>query len=305
MEKELKNHPGLTMTEILARRKAKRALGRSYRKNAKEKSDDVFMKVIMLSMIIGAGVAAAKLQADEENRKLGVTRRFKNFVIFLMSGTTATIKAKLGFGIKTEDSLFLTKSQAVYAGLLANTGGFFTPAFLQMALLNTQNGDLATAIENMEAGVLGAEGAKKKAKNKVYATLKLALAYVNFLAANNQPDAVELINQAKMMVIGAPASNKQNMGAKYGLSTGEVILSTLAEKNAKGNYIKTSYLFQYSVSTVGGIMIWIDLPTTTVAHLTVIGMSLIPTSFRVQKTIRVLGKDVIIPWSAMVTMTPR
>jgi hypothetical protein len=305
MRNEFKHHPGLTMTEILARRKAKRALGKNFRKNGKERSDDLFMKVIMLTMFIGAGVGAEKMKEAEENKKIGVARRFKNFVIFLMATSTATIKAKLGFDIKTEDSLFLTKSQGIYEALLANAGGFFIPPFLQMALLNTQNGNLATAIENMEAGVSGAEAAKKAAKKTLYATLKLALAYVNFLSANDQTDAEELITQANMVVVGAPTANKQNMSAKYGLSTGEVILGTIAGKNAAGKNIKTSYLFQYSISETGGIKIWIDLPTTTVANLTVTGMALVPTSFRVQKTIRVLRKDVIIPWSDFVTMTPR
>jgi hypothetical protein len=198
--------------------------------------------------------------------------------IILMAITVKIIRAKLTLPLNTPDGRFLVKSQAIFQAFTNDVGGFFAAVpFSMLALLNTQNGALQSAMKNVELGVMGAEGAKIAAKLAVKLTLIAALDYVNGLARLDQANAVEIIRTADMQVANPPSINKQDFSVKQGTATGEIILRSLAAK-FNGKRVKASYQWQYSIDN--GVT-WISLDNTVVAKTIATGMTVdVKTLFR-------------------------
>ncbi len=200
-----------------------------------------------------------------------------NMIIILLSVTVKIIKGKLGFNLNTKDADFLTNSTAIYGALVKDIGGFFAIAFVGMPLLKTQIGNYSDAITNAKLKGLGVGGAKLTAKTVLYGTLQNALSYVNDLARLNQAEAVEIIEDAKMVVIGGKTHKKQDFAVKQGIATGEAVLRSIAVM-LDGKYLKATYYWQYSID--GGVT-WIDLPDTQVANTKLEGMKPgVPAKFR-------------------------
>ena len=158
-----------------------------------------------------------------------------------------------------------------------NVGGFFTIPFVDMALLKDQILAYGTAITNAKLKGLATSSAKVTAKTDLYGTLLSALGYVNNLARLNQVNAVEIIEAAKMLVIGAKSHKKQDFAIKQGVSSGTVELISLAVM-FEGKYLKATYYWQYS--TDGGIT-WKDIDDTQVAKTMFSGLTPgVPAKFR-------------------------
>src|ERR1035437_4035739 len=236
-------------------------------------------------------------------RHVYMNKKQREGAILLFAAVSVTvIKAKLGMPTKQAD--YLVQSQAIYAALELNTGGFYTtllPALL--ILLGDQNDEYSTCLKNMKLGVLGAKGAKITAKSNLKATLNLVLGYINGLAAANQPQSVEIITGCKMMVIAGKSVNKQDMSATKTVTPGQAKLGSLARKNAKGDYIKTIYDWQsakippMALDAPASSLAWLDLPSTMVAKTTSSGNTLGSLmAFRKRTTIIVDGLNVIPDW---------
>ena len=222
-------------------------------------------------------------------------RSCRPVILFLLS---RTIKGKLGINMLTNDGTFLFAAQGIHAALLANTGGFYTPAFASLALLATQITSFETAINNLVMGVLGAEGAKTEAKSALKITLDAALAYVNNLAFLNQVNATEIITGANMYVITPGSINKQDFAVKQGNATGEVKLISLAAR-FDNKRVKASYDWQFS--TDGGNK-WESLDSTVVAKTVAVGMMVdIKTLFRKRSTTVKGGTSA---WCSPIAITP-
>ncbi len=218
--------------------------------------------------------------------------------IFILAITVHTIKGKLGFKLNSKDSEVLFNATAIQEALVLNTGGYYTPAFGQMALLGTCITTFSNSINNVNLGVLGAEGAKNTAKVNLMKVLRKALTYVNGLAEDDQTNAVEIITGAKMIVIGTPSINKQDFAVKQGPGTGEVILTSLAVK-VDGKYVKAVYEWQFSIDNG---KTWESLPVTTKAKTMATGMlSGIATLFRKRTS---SAKTGISTWSVAIEIHP-
>lgn len=218
--------------------------------------------------------------------------------IFVLAVTMHIIRGKLGFTVNSKDSEVLFKSTAIQEALVLNTGGYYTPAFGQMALLGTCITTFSNSINNVNLGVLGAEGAKNTAKVNLMKVLKKALAYVNGLAEDDQANAVEIITGAKMVVIGVPSINKQDFAIKQGPGTGEVILTSLAVK-VDGKYVKAVYEWQFSIDNG---KTWEPLPVTTTAKTMATGMLPgIATLFRKRTS---SAKTGVSTWSPAIEIHP-
>jgi len=190
-------------------------------------------------------------------------------VIIMMAAIVRTIKGKLDMNLLTRDGTFLVRSQAIFNSLTANTGSFYTPAFVNLATMSTQISDFISAIDDVQQGVMGAEGAKMAAKNALKITLNAALGYVNNIAFLDQVNAVEIITGANFEVIPAPSVHKQDFAVKQGTATGEVMLRSLAVKFAN-KYVKATYEWQKSTDN-GTTWIWLD--PTTKAKTTATGLT--------------------------------
>ena len=188
--------------------------------------------------------------------------------IILMTARPKIIKGKLGFDYNEPDLDFLTKSEAIHAALLLNTGGFFTPVFTGLTAMGTMCVTLDTSIGNMKLGVIGAEGAKVAAKNALAINNINALNYVNNLARNNQTFAIEIITGAKMEVIVPGAINKQDFGVKKTFAAGEVKMTCLAAKKEKGKRVTAVYQYQMS-TTVGEPKIPVDIASISKSSMIV------------------------------------
>ncbi|MFI5218947.1 MAG: hypothetical protein ACHQNT_05605 [Bacteroidia bacterium] len=221
----------------------------------------------------------------------------RSFIMLIVS--VKITRAKLGLSVNTRDGVFLLKARAIWQAITDDAGGFFaaTP-FALLATLNTQNGALATEMQNVELGVMGAEGAKIAAKVAVKLTLDAAVDYVNGLARLDQPNAVEIITTANMQVANAPAVKKQEFAVKQGEATGEIKLASLAAK-IEGKYVKASYEWQYS--TDNGVR-WISLDATVRAKTVSTGMEVdIKTLFRKRYT---TSKGGTTAWCTPIAITP-
>ncbi len=240
-----------------------------------------------------------ELQDIQRNyASMSVKKRKEVGVVILLALIVRTIKGKLGFDINSADGIFLFKSKAIHDALVANVSGFYTPAFALLATLATQIAAFETAIEKMANRAPGAEGIKTEAKIALFATLKSALAYVNQLAYNNQPNAVAIITEAKMMVIAPPSRKKVEFAVKQGTATGEVKLISLATKIADKR-VKGIYNWQYSIDSG---LTWINLPDTLVAKTIATGMAVNKQIlFRKRTT---TSKGGTSAWSAPLEITP-
>lgn len=221
----------------------------------------------------------------------------RSFIMLIVS--VKITRAKLGLNLNTRDGVFLLKSRSIFQAITDDAGGYFaaTP-FALLALLNTQNGALATEMQNVELGVIGAEGAKIAAKLAVKLTLDAALDYVNGLARLNQANAVEIITSANMLVANAPTINKQDFAVKQGDATGEIKLISLAAK-IDGKYVKASYEWQYSINNGAA---WISLDATVVSKTVATGMEVdIKTLFRKRYT---TSKGGTTAWCNPIAITP-
>ena len=235
-----------------------------------------------------------------------IARMSKSFLtmdaidIILFAAYARTIKGKLGFTLRTRDGNFLSSSRAIYNALLANVGGFYTPAYSGMAALDTAIDAFQLSMDDVKNGVRGAEGAKIAAKQAVKVLLDGALAYVNNIAANNQTNAVEIVTGALMVVTTPITQDKQVIAAKQGDSTGEILLRAKAAKNSIGKYVTASYSWQF---TIDNGVTWENMENTTVAHTVAEGMLPgIATKFRVRiKT----SKGGLSPWSDAVEIYPQ
>jgi len=195
--------------------------------------------------------------------------------IILMASINAIIKGQLGLKKGTRDGTFLTKAKAIQKALIVNSGGYYTPPFTDMSLLETQIVDFERAILNVSMRVLGAAGAKTAAKTMLMSTLMGVLDFVNNLARLNQLFAVEIITGATLLVNGMKGGGKDDFAVRQGVTT-EVILDSKAVMDGD-KYVKASYDWQRSID--GGLT-WIDLPSTQVAKTSVMGLDLGDQSFR-------------------------
>ena len=216
--------------------------------------------------------------------------------LILIIATIRIIKGKLGFGKQMSDADFLANARAVLEALNLNTGGYFLPPFLQIALLTSQIVDFDNAITNSKVHMLGSFGAKQEAKTLLYGTLEAARDYINQLARNNQSAAMEIIEGAKMQVCGTKVSNKQDFSVKQGASTGEAILTSLAVF-VDNKYYKASYDWQMSPDG----RTWTNLDSTQVAKTVVTGLTPgVPMKFRKRTNSKKLG---IARWCTAIDFT--
>ena len=145
--------------------------------------------------------------------------------------------------------------------------------FSKLALLDSQNQELAKAVAAIKQGGLGLEGKKNGLKKNVFNTLISALGYINDLCRDDQDNAVNIITGCTMVQVKEPTNQKQDFAVKQGKATGEIILTALAEK-VNSKYVLTTYMWQFSID---GGKSWLDLDPTlkakTVASGMVIGLS--------------------------------
>jgi hypothetical protein len=248
-----------------------------------------------------------KKSSLQERQMKGMVRNFSSrsvkhqrryALVILMLLIVRTIKGKLGIRLRSNDGTFLFAAKGIVVALTANTSGFYTPAFGSLALLNTQATSFETAIDNLVLGVIGAEGAKTEAKKALKITLDAALAYVNNLAFLDQPNAVEIITGANMLLVGTGSINKQDFAVRQGDATGEIKLSSLATK-FNGKRVRGAYDWQYS--TDNGLT-WVSLDSTLVSKTTAIGMPVERKVLFRKRTTTVKGG--ISAWSVPVSITP-
>jgi len=218
------------------------------------------------------------------------------YMILFAAVADIIIKGKLGFTRSTRDSIFLANARGIYAALLLNAGGYYSPAFPNMALLLTQIGDFNDAITNVHLKIMGSSGAKRAAKKALYGTLLLALDWINNLSRLDQINAIEIITGAGMHINGSPAARKQDFEVKQGLSTGEVFLACLAVK-IDDKYVRASYDWQYSIDNGAN---WVNLTSTQAAKTYVTGMALVSTKFRKRTNSKRGG---VSAWCTPVTFT--
>ncbi len=198
------------------------------------------------------------------------------YMILLTSSSSITIQGKLGFDKGLKDADFLINAQAIFDALTVNISGFYTPPFVDMPKFQGCLKDFTNAIKNSKQRLLDSAAQKKTAKTNLYGVLKDALAYVNSLAWDNL-DAAAIITGAKMVVKANKTSKKQDFKVKQGLTTGEALIISLALM-LDGKYLKATYYWQYSLD--GGVT-WIDIPQTSRANTTLIGMPAgVPAKFR-------------------------
>lgn len=259
-------------------------------RNLQQQKTQLFMFMLLM---------AVKITAKPKKKT------FFQRVIILMSLSTAVIKGKLGFDITEEDGSFVSKSLIIEEAITLNAGGFFIPVWSGLALLGSRITLLQTAITNVGLGIMGSGAAKKKAKKDVMRSLRLGLAYINNLAWDDQTNAVEIIEGAKMVVVNNNTQDKPIIGAKVGLNPGDVRLDAIAAKNAAGNPTKAGYDWQYAKMT-SGVLIWIDVDSTLVANTIIPGLTInVEYCFRRQIRTRVARVEVKTGWSDYVTFTPR
>jgi hypothetical protein len=235
---------------------------------------------------------------SRKNRRMNITRAQRQLAFVLLLVVPRIIKGKLGFSMRTNDDTFLTLSKAIHAAIVADAGGFYTPAFGGLSTLASQATAFEAAIANFLKGMLGGEAAKREAKQALKITLDAALAYINNLAFLDQPNAAEIITGAKMVLVAKPSFDKQDFAVKQGNATGEIILRSKAAK-FNNKRVKGFYEWQYSLD--GGVT-WISLDSTVVAHTTATGMQVdVKTWFRKRST---TAKGGISAWSNAITITP-
>lgn len=233
-----------------------------------------------------------------KNKKMSMIRSQQKFAFCLVIILPRIIKGKLGFSLRTNDERFLAMAKAIHAALVANPGGFYTPAFSGLATILSQATAFDTAIQNFLSGVLGGEAAKREAKLALKITLDAALAYINNLAFLDQVNAAEIITGAKMELVGKPSINKQDFSVRQGNGTGDIILRSLA---AKFNNKRVKGFYDWQYSTDNGTT-WISLDSTVVAHTTAIGMRVdVKTQFRKRST---TVKGGTTAWSHPIAITP-
>ena len=189
-------------------------------------------------------------------------------LILMATVNVPTIKGKLGYSFTAQDGVFLFNSRAIHSGLLANPGGYYTPPFSGMALLDTAIVNFDTAINDVRDGVRGAEGAKITTKKQLMKMLRKALIYINLLSMDDQTNAVEIITGAKMLVNKPIRVDKQNFSVKQGPGTGLIALSAKAIRVDR-KYYKASYEWQFSIDNG---RTWENLPVTTKAKTMAVGM---------------------------------
>lgn len=222
----------------------------------------------------------------------------RKYTVIIMAVIMRTTKGKLGFNLNTNDGTFLFKAQGIFDALTANTGGFYTPPFANLALLATQIAAFQATINDMEMGVIGAEGAKTEAKKALKITLLGALNYVNNLAFLDQANAVEIITGANMLVINAGSINKQDFAVRQGDATGEVKLISLAAR-FNNKRVNASYDWQYSRDNG---TTWVSLDSTVVAKTVAVGMTVdLKTLFRKRST---TVKGGTTAWCNAIAITP-
>jgi hypothetical protein len=238
-------------------------------KKMKTKTKSPSKRRRMEDLIRNAPAMSAKLKRKYEER---YEEKFERIVMLLV--LPRLIKAKLGFGINTRNGDFLLRSQTIFEAFTNDVGGFFAAVpFAMLALLGTQNTTLQQAMKNVKLGIAGAEGDKIAAKQAAKLTLDAALDYVNGLARLNQPNAVAIIDTAKMEVIGAKSLNKQDLTVQQATGSGEAILRVLAAKNELGKLIKAAYEWQYNITAGDNEAAYIYLHPTVVAKTLVTGMT--------------------------------
>ncbi len=220
------------------------------------------------------------LSREERKRLMKLTSIAKSIktlmLITVSTSGTIILKGKLGFSRSTADTVFYTKAKAIYDALLLDAGGYYTPAFDRMVLLNDQIIAFAAAMANVGLKIMGSVGAKKAAKTLLFGTLKDALNFVNTLAYNNQLFSEEIITGANLIVAGSASSRKPDFSVMAGGSTLEVILTSRAVKDGI-KYVKASYDWQYSKD--GGIT-WVDLDSTQTSKTLAVDMPLGDVAFR-------------------------
>jgi hypothetical protein len=224
------------------------------------------------------------------------TQRTYRAIILLI--IARAIKGKLGITLQTNDAVFLVAANGIHDALVANTGGFYTPAFASLALLATKITAFETAINNFVQGGLGTEAAKAEAKAALKIVLDAALAYVNNLAFLNQANAAEIITGANMVVITPGSVNKQDFAVRQGNATGEVnLISRAALFN--GKRVRATYQWQISIDN--GVT-WVWLESTVVAKTVATGLQADKKALFRKRTITVKGGT--SAWCAPLAITP-
>ncbi|MEI6487558.1 MAG: hypothetical protein WCP52_01275 [Bacteroidota bacterium] len=176
--------------------------------------------------------------------------------LILFALSVITIKAKLG--MPRRDADFLKQSEDMHLAQANNTLGFFSPAFARLVQWKTENEALHNAMTDVTNGVNGAEGIKKDAKKNLQKTLKLALAYVNGLALDNQAKAEAMIEAALMKVIKQSSKSIKDFSVKQMEESGTIQLRSEAAK-IDGKRVNAGYDWQYSINNGAT---WIALPST-------------------------------------------
>ena len=94
------------------------------------------------------------------------------------------------------------------------------------------------------------------------------MAYVNNLARLDIINAVEIIEDAQMIVIGGKTYKKQDFAVKQGAASGQAMLRSIAVM-IDGKYQMATYYWQYSID---GAVSWIDVPQTSKANTQIIDL---------------------------------
>jgi hypothetical protein len=245
------------------------------------------------------GLSYRQLEGMKRNGHAMSKKTQKRYAcIILLAVTVPTIKGKLGFNVRTPDGRFIAKAKAIHDALLADLGGFYTPAFALLGLILTQITAMETEMNNLLLGVPGSEGAKTAAKKALKITLDSALNYINNIAFLNQADAVAIITGCTMMVIGRQELNKQDFYVLQGKGTGEVRLFSLAVK-VNNKRVRASYQWQYSIDNGAT---WVSLDSTVGAKTVAVGMATdVKTLFR-KRTVSAKGGT--SAWCSPVAITP-
>ena len=193
----------------------------------------------------------------------------------------------------------------VVALALAQTGnisGYFGTPFPGVALMNTNNGLLDTAIKANEKGDgSGSPEAVLAAMAEVKISVDLLIVFIRSMCIANQTDAAAYIAAAGMIPKKERQKNtKPEFGIKQG-ATGEVVLTSLAAK-IDGKRVDAIYYWQYGLM-VAGVLTWYDLPeTVNQCQTTATGMPTGQTvSFRKATKTK---KGGLSAWSVVKTISP-
>ena len=189
-------------------------------------------------------------------------------IMIMLAVSIKIIKAKLAMPANDEE--YYRKSFNMQAAILANTDGYFSPAFGRLTIWANENIALDTALDAIENKDANGEELKKAAMKNIVLTLKLALNFVNDLVLVNQPNALLIITAALMEPVGSGTIRKAEFVVKQTNESGSIKLISLAARK-DGKLVAAAYEWEYSKDDG---RTWIRLLITLTASRIATGMEI-------------------------------